>query len=84
VIAARIVCVVAGSTTGASTRPATGSIPERSGKNPVNLFPALYPIKNNHTVITDPAPDPVLPDTNTVIILITAHLINIKFVKKVF
>jgi hypothetical protein len=56
---------------------------EKLWKNPVDFFPALYPVKNNCVIIFNPAADPVVANPDTKIILIPGHFVNIKFVKDV-
>ena len=52
-------------------------------KNPVDLPTALNPVEYNPVIGCNPTPDPVLPDTDTIIIFRTAHLVDIKILENV-
>jgi hypothetical protein len=52
-------------------------------KNPVDFTSALYPVKYNPVIGHNLTPDPVLPDTDTIIILKTPHLVDIKILENV-
>jgi hypothetical protein len=55
----------------------------KSWKNPVDFSSALYPVEYDLVVGCNLTPNPVLPDTDTIIIFRTPHLVNIKIVKNV-
>ena len=52
-------------------------------KNLVDFTSALYPVKYNPVVGHNLTPDPVLPDTDTIIILRTPHLVDIEILENV-
>ena len=51
-------------------------------KNPVDLPTALYPVEYDIVTGCNLTPDPVLPDTDTMIILKTSHPVDIKILEK--
>jgi len=50
---------------------------KNSGKNPVDFFPALYPVEYDLVIRRNLTPDPVLSGTDAIIILRTPHLVDI-------
>jgi hypothetical protein len=50
-------------------------------KNPVDLPTALYPVEYDIGTGGNLTPDPVLPDTDTIIILKTSHPVDIKILE---
>jgi len=52
-------------------------------KNPVDFSPALYPVEYDIVTGCNLTPDPVLPDTDTIIILKTSYPVDIKILENV-
>ena len=61
-----------------------GILPQRSGKYPVNLFTALYPVEYDRIVPGDPAPDPVVSHADTIIIFKSFHPADVIPGEKIF
>jgi hypothetical protein len=53
-------------------------------KNPIDFSTALYPIEYVPVIRYEFTPDPVLSDTDTIIILKTLHLVDIEITKIIF
>jgi hypothetical protein len=53
-------------------------------KNPVDLPTALNPVEYDLGIGCNLTPDPVLPDTDTIIIFKTLHLVDIEITKNIF
>lgn len=65
-------------------RIVSGKFQIESGKSPVDFFPALYPVEYDRIIIGDPASYAVMSDTNAIIMLVTAHPVDIKIGKEMF
>jgi hypothetical protein len=53
-------------------------------KNPVDLPTAFYPVEYDLGIGCNFTPDPVLPDSDTIIILKPSHLVDIEITKNIF
>jgi hypothetical protein len=51
---------------------------KRSGKNPVNFFPALHPVEYNCTISGDLNPDAILSCADAPVVFIPFHPVDIK------
>lgn len=56
---------------------------KKSGKHPVNFFPALYPVEYDCAVIGDLTPDAVLSGANAIVLFKSFHLRDIKIRKNI-
>ena len=52
-------------------------------KNPVDFSPALYPVEYDLVIGHEFTTDPVLPDTDMIIILRTPHLVDIEILENI-
>jgi hypothetical protein len=68
--------------------PVTGSIQENgfliSGKDPVNFFPALYPVENNGVIIGDPDADAIRPGTYAPEVWESFHSVDTRIRENIF
>jgi len=53
-------------------------------KNPVDLPTAFYPVEYDIVTGCNLTSDPVLPDSDTIIILKPSHLVDIEITKNIF
>jgi hypothetical protein len=56
----------------------------RLWKNPVDLPTALNPVEYDLGIGCNLTPDPVLPDSDTIIILKPSHFVDIEITKNIF
>jgi hypothetical protein len=56
---------------------------KKSGKNPVNFFPALYPVKLYRGIIGNFTSDAILSGTNAIVLFKSFHLVDIKVGKEI-
>lgn len=50
-------------------------------KNPINFFPALHAVENNLVIGHNPAADPILADSDPVVVFKFCHFVDIKIWK---